>query len=67
MQRVVYSLYIDIPKEEIDIFDKNLLKKGDTPININTKNKMLSKIFMAYKIYCNRETPLQGSQKTLAM
>ena len=38
MQRVVYSLYIDIPKEEIDIFDKNLLKKGDTPININTKN-----------------------------
>ena len=39
MQRVVYSLYIDIPKEEIDIFDKNLLKKGDTPININTKNK----------------------------
>ena len=39
MQRVVYSLYIDIPKEEIDIFDKNLLKEGDTPININTKNK----------------------------
>tara|TARA_B100001057_G_scaffold224382_1_gene224681 strand:+ start:144 stop:1079 length:936 start_codon:yes stop_codon:yes gene_type:complete len=39
MQRVVYSLYIDIPKEEIDIFDKNLLKKGETPININTKNQ----------------------------
>jgi len=39
MQRVIYSLYIDIPKEEIDIFDKNLLKEGDTPININTKNK----------------------------
>ncbi len=39
MQRVVYSLYIDIPKDEIDIFDKNLLKEGDTPININTKNK----------------------------
>ena len=39
MQRVVYSLYIDIPKEEIDIFDKNLLKKGDTPINVNTKNQ----------------------------
>jgi|TARA_B110000444_G_scaffold261549_1_gene315094 hypothetical protein len=39
MKRVVYSLYIDIPKEDIDIFDKNILKEGDTPINIRTKEQ----------------------------
>ena len=25
MKRVIYSFYIDIPKEELDIFDKNIL------------------------------------------
>ena len=39
MRRVVFSLYIDIPKEEIDIFDKNILKDGDTPVNYHTKNQ----------------------------
>ena len=39
MQRVIYSLYIDIPKEELDIFDENILKDGDTPVNYHTKNQ----------------------------
>ena len=37
MKRVVYSLYIDIPKEDLDIFDKNLLKDGAPPTNYVTK------------------------------
>ncbi len=39
MSRVVFSLYIDIPKDMLDIFDKNILKDGDTPTNIRTKNQ----------------------------
>ncbi len=39
MSRVVFSLYIDIPKEELDIFDENILKDGDTPVNYHTKNQ----------------------------
>jgi len=38
MKRIIYSFYIDIPKNELDIFDKNILKKYDTPINYVTKN-----------------------------
>jgi len=39
MKRVIFSLYIDIPSEDIDIFDKNILKTGDTPMNIRTKEQ----------------------------
>ena len=39
MKRVIFSLYIDIPSEDIDIFDKNILKTGDTPMNIRTKDQ----------------------------
>jgi len=39
MSRAIYSLYIDIPKDELDFFDKDILKEGKTPTNINTKNK----------------------------
>ena len=39
MKRVIYSLYIDIPREEIDPFDKNILKKGETPMNLRTKQQ----------------------------
>lgn len=38
MNRVIYSIYIDIPKYELDIFDKNILKKNDTPTNYVTKD-----------------------------
>ena len=38
-KRVIYSLYIDIPKEELDIFDKDVMGKRDIPINYNTKNQ----------------------------
>ena len=40
MKRVVYSLYIDIPKEDLDIFDKNLLKDGAPPTNYITKQQL---------------------------
>ena len=39
MKRIIYTLYIEIPKDDIDIFDKNLLKEGDTPVNVRTKNQ----------------------------
>ena len=39
MSRAIYSLYIDIPQEELDFFDKDILREGKTPTNINTKNK----------------------------
>ena len=38
MKRIIYSFYIDIPKDELDIFDKHILKKGQAPINYFTKN-----------------------------
>ena len=38
MKRIIYSFYIDIPKSELDIFDKNILKEGQQPINYATKN-----------------------------
>ena len=39
MKRIIYSFYIDIPKSELDIFDKNILKEGQLgPINYATKN-----------------------------
>ena len=38
-KRVIFSLYINIPKEELDLFDKHI-KKPDTEFtNINTKNE----------------------------
>ena len=39
MSRVIYSLYIDISEDDLDFFDKNIIKKDQTPTNINTKNK----------------------------
>ena len=39
MKRVIYSLYIDIPLKDIDIFDENILKTGDTPMNIRSKQQ----------------------------
>ena len=39
MSRVIYSLYIDIPEDDLDFFDKNIIKKDQIPTNINTKNQ----------------------------
>src|SRR6056300_1183534 len=38
MKRIIYSFYIDIPKDELDIFDKNILKENQTPTNYVTKD-----------------------------
>ena len=40
MARIIYSFYIDIPEKELDLFDKNILKEGQTPTNLNTKQKL---------------------------
>jgi hypothetical protein len=42
MKRVIFSLYIEIPDEELDIFDSHILKKGLIPTNFNTKEEFLS-------------------------
>ena len=39
MKRIIYSLYIDIPDDELDIFDKNILRSKEIPTNINTKKQ----------------------------
>ena len=33
MSRVIYSIYINIPKEKLDIHDKHILKENQTPMN----------------------------------
>ena len=39
MKRIIYSFYIDIPKDELDIFDKNILiPNKSVPINYVTKD-----------------------------
>jgi hypothetical protein len=40
MERIIYSFYIDIPEKELDFFDKNILKKDQTPTNLNTKLRL---------------------------
>ena len=43
MKRVIFSFYIDIPKEQLDIFDKDLpiiKNKKAKPINYVTKNEL---------------------------
>ena len=38
MKRIIYSFYIDIPKDELDIFDKNIIGEKGVPINFVTKD-----------------------------
>jgi len=38
MKRVIYSLYIDIPRNELDLFDEKVLGKNKIPINYATKH-----------------------------
>ena len=43
MKRIIYSFYIDIPKQELDIFDKELpivKDKKAMPINLVTKDRL---------------------------
>ena len=42
MTRVIYSFCIDIPEEELDIFDRDVLKKDEVPRNIITKNETIN-------------------------
>ena len=46
MTKVIYSLYIDIPEKELDIFDKNILKSEEVPTNINTKKQFKDNYFI---------------------
>ena len=39
MKRIIYSFYIDIPEKELDIFDRDVLKKDEVPRNIVTKKQ----------------------------
>ena len=46
MKRIIYSFYIDIPEEELDIFDKDVLKKDEVPRNIVTKKQFKDNYFI---------------------
>ena len=52
MSKVIYSLYIDIPEKELDIFDKNILKSQEIPTNINTKKQFKDNYF---KLLANKK------------
>ena len=57
LKRVIYSLYIDIPENELDFFDKNIIKKNTTPTNLNTKQKLkenYSKLIACKEWYANQ-------------
>ena len=43
MSRVIYSLYIDIPYKELDLFDKNILRPQGLPINYYNKKQFRNK------------------------
>ena len=47
MKRVIYSLYIDVPKEELDVFDKNILKPNVVLQTIR-QNQNLKKTMMTW-------------------
>jgi len=52
MSKVIYSLYIDIPEDELDIFDKDILKSKEIPTNINTKKQFKDNYF---KLLANKK------------
>ena len=57
MKRIIYSFYIDIPKNELDIFDKNILKKDQKPTNYVTKDQFklnYSKLLACKQWYANQ-------------
>ena len=57
MSRVVFSLYIDIPKDELDLFDSNIIKKGEVPTNHRTKDQFkihYGDLIATKEIYANK-------------
>jgi hypothetical protein len=57
MKRVIFSLYIDIPKDDLDLFDNNILKKGEMPTNHRTKNQFkihYGDLIATKEIYANK-------------
>ena len=52
MKRIIYSFYIDIPEKELDIFDRDVLKKDEVPRNIITKNEFKYNYF---KLLANKK------------
>ena len=52
MKRIIYSFYIDIPEDELDIFDRDVLKKDEVPRNIITKNEFKYNYF---KLLANKK------------
>lgn len=42
MKQIIFSLYIEIPDNELDLFDKHLLKKETSYTNFNTKKEFLN-------------------------
>ncbi len=53
MSRVIYSLYIDVPEDELDFFDSKIIRDGELPTNINTKNEL--KKHYERLVECKRE------------
>ena len=57
MKRIIYSFYIDIPKEELDIFDKDLpiiKNQKAKPINYVTKDEL------------KKHSPTEGANKNVS-
>ena len=57
MSRVIFSLYIDIPKDELDLFDSNIIKKGEVPTNHRTKDQFkihYGDLIATKEIYANK-------------
>ena len=40
MKRIIYSLYIDLPEEELDFFDKNIVKEHNPLVIYLQKNNL---------------------------
>jgi len=56
MKQIIFSLYIEIPDNEIDLFDKHILTKGLPYTNFNTKEEFLnnySKLIECKKTYAD--------------
>ena len=45
MKRIIYSLYIDLPEEELDFFDKNIVKEGQPSRNMFAKEQFKKKLY----------------------
>jgi hypothetical protein len=39
MSKIIYSLYIDLPEDELDFFDKNIVKNKQVSRNVITRNQ----------------------------